>query len=170
MAEIALSQGMVALVDDEDTERLQGYAWYAAKQGRKKRYPYAVAGVPDKPGRQKSVRMHRLIMNAPDGSFVDHVNGNTLDNRKANLRLCNNAQNCKNRKRTWGTSKYLGVGWKRARSRWVARIYVDGRHINLGGFEDERAAAKAYDKAAIEYHGEFASMNFPEGGVPSHNT
>ena len=104
--------------------------------------------------------MHREIINAPAGMQIDHINGNGLDNRKANLRLCNNAQNQQNRrKRSRATSLFKGVGWHD--NRWRARITVNGKQIEIGRFKSEFLAAEAYDQKAIELFSEFANLNFP---------
>ena len=108
--------------------------------------------------------MHREIIPLPDHLVADHINHNGLDNRKANLRPATRAQNNYNRlaiKRKGATSKYKGVAWKKEYKKWNAQIYFKGECIFLGYFKEEKQAAKAYDKAAKEYHGEFASLNFP---------
>ena len=108
--------------------------------------------------------MHRQILHPPGHLFVDHINHNGLDNRKANLRPATCAQNNYNRihLRKSQSSKYTGVSWQKQSKKWMVQIRYKGRRIFLGLFEDEIQAAKAYDKAAKIYHGEFASLNFPE--------
>ena len=107
--------------------------------------------------------MHREIMNAPEGLVVDHINRNGLDNRKVNLRLATAMQNVWNSKRNVNTdsSKYKGVSWDKNKHKWRASIGIDRKTKHLGYFEDEKMAAKAYDKAAKEHRGEFAVLNFP---------
>lgn len=110
---------------------------------------------------------HRIIwklVHGVDPDQVDHINGNPSDNRLVNLRACTSAENARNyKKRNSGVSKYRGVSWVVRDERWVASINVAGRgRISLGGHPDEEAAARAYDKAARELHGEFATLNFPE--------
>jgi hypothetical protein len=106
--------------------------------------------------------MHRAIMAPADGLCIDHRNHIGLDNRRSNLRKATKAQNNRNRKKKIGSgvSIYKGVAWHKYRKKWYAAIYADGRKIFLGYFDDETKAAKAYDVAAIKYHGEFASLNF----------
>ena len=104
--------------------------------------------------------MHNVIAGAPQ---VDHVNGDGLDNRRANLRPASTAQNARNRSRpSTNRSGFKGVSWVRDRGHWRAGIKVDGRSLNLGSFADPVEAAKAYDEAARRLHGKFARPNFPE--------
>ena len=158
---IPLSQGKYAIVDPEDYEYLSKDKWYAAKGHNTF---YAVRGKWSK-GRKKrdEIRMHRVIMRPPAHLFVDHINHNGLDNRKANLRLATYSQNVHNRKKFAkpATSKYKGVSWHKSVRQWTAAIQVNGKRIHLGSFNDQAAAAKAYDRAAKKYHKEFAILNFP---------
>lgn len=110
--------------------------------------------------KQRDVSMHRIILNAPAGVYVDHINGNGLDNRRSNLRLCTFADNIRNRgKLKDGTSQYKGVHRLTNSIRWCARITHDGRTMSLGCYASELSAARAYDRAAILKHGEFARTN-----------
>ncbi len=107
------------------------------------------------------VQMHREIMKAPKDKFVDHINGNTLDNRKDNLRLVTHTENLRNSKlNKRNTTGYKGV--RRTKSGFYARINVSGREISLGGFPTLERAARAYDTAAIIHFGKYARLNFPE--------
>lgn len=103
--------------------------------------------------------LHRLIMNANPGQLVDHINGDPLDNRLENLRICSHAENMRNRKpnggRRWKGISRRGNGWR-------AHIKVNGRTICLGTYPTDVEAARAYDRAAIQYHGAFARLNFPQ--------
>jgi len=149
---IPLTQSAHAIVDNEDLELLDGYRWSLTAR-RQLRYARRYVG-------RKAVYMHREIMNAPAGMQIDHINGNGLDNRKVNLRLCNCSQNQRNaRKRKKTTSRFKGVSWNN--NRWRARIYFNGEQITIGRFKSELEAAKAYDKKAVELFGEFANPNFP---------
>lgn len=108
--------------------------------------------------------MHQEIIEVPEGMVVDHINHDSMDNRCANLRPATFSQNmCHRRKRSGAkTSKYKGVYWKKKNRKWVARIGFQKKEIHLGYFRSEIDAARAYDRAARKYHGEFASLNFPE--------
>lgn len=154
MSEIPLTQGRIALVDDEDYEQLARHSWSFDGRG------YAVRGV-WVAGRVKKVRMHRQILSAAEGVEVDHVNGNGLDNRRSNLRLCEHHQNARNvRPRQGCTSQYKGVYWHRQSGKWRARLRFGGKHISLGLYVSEQDAARAYDAAARQHFGAFARTNF----------
>jgi hypothetical protein len=102
-----------------------------------------------------------MILGDLAGVEVDHRNGDGLDNRRCNLRLCTRAQNCQSMKIAPGkASLFRGVTWHAASNSWRARISLVGKRLHLGLFSEERAAAKAYDDAAKELHGEFAILNF----------
>jgi len=161
MVEIKLTQGQVALIDDEDYELISQHKWCAYKH-RKMFYASRSCYIN---GLKTVIRMHRLIMNAPDGTQVDHINGNGLDNRKENLRLVSNHQNQWNRHSISGKSKYKGIHWNKQSKKWQSQIKVYGKRIHLGYFREEIDAAVAYDKAAIKYFGEFAKPNFIERGL-----
>jgi len=104
--------------------------------------------------------MHRVITSAPTGMFVDHINGNPLDNRRSNLRVCTNAENLRNRGKTRAnTSGYKGVWFNKIANFWYAALTVDGCVKNLGNYSTAEAAALAYNKAVKKYHGNFAKLN-----------
>lgn len=156
--------GQVALVDDEDYERVSKYTW---RINRKPRYhtPYVHAHIPG-PHPRKDIKLHRLVLDAQPLQIVDHINGNGLDCRRVNLRIVTttqNAQHSEKGRRACGThsSKYKGVHWLTSHSRWEACIRVNGERKRLGLFMCELAAATAYDKAALEYFGEYALLNRP---------
>ncbi len=153
---ILLTQGKYAIVDAEDFERLSSYKWCAVK-GRRNWYAKTLRrnGMP--------LAMHRLILGARKGLVVDHIDHNGLNNRKRNLRLCTRRQNNHNQRPHAGkTSRYKGVYWKKSANKFVAQIHIQGKKIWLGYFTDEIEAAKAYDKKAAEFYGEFAYLNFPD--------
>ena len=113
-------------------------------------------------GKQKSVRMHRAVLDVPTGKFIDHINHNGLDNRKANLRVVTRLENTWNKRKQRGnySSQYKGVTWLKRTGKWQARIVCNGRAIFIGQFDDEKAAARAYDARAAELFGEYAALNF----------
>ena len=158
---IPLTQGKYAIVDPDDYERLNKHKWHAVKQVNTF---YASRRINLGKNNGKNVMMHREIIDPPDHLVVDHINHTGLDNRKANLRPATRRQNSYNRIhfRKSRSSKYTGVSFKKQKKKWVAQIGFNGKVIHLGSFKKEIDAAKAYDKAAKKYHGEFASLNFKE--------
>jgi len=185
---------LVALVDDEDYDRVMEAVITYTPTGKPRKgtgkwyahevtpgYIYAMNGPRD-------VAVHRVIMNAPKGMDVDHINGDRLDNRKENLRICTRAQNCQNKKlRRDSKSGYKGVYERVGRRKYTSKktgkvtwyvperkkpfkayisdpttAYPKKRHISLGHYATAEEAARVYDKAAKEIHGEFAYLNFPE--------
>ena len=157
---IRLTRGLWAIVDPEWYERLQKYKWHA-KGGKGE--CYAARGYRRK-GKTVVEWMHKVILPVPRGFVVDHINRNTLDNRRANLRIATLGQNAMNSRRRGktGGSKYKGVSWDKNAKNWRAMIHVNRRAMYLGGFDDEVEAAKAYDRAAKKECGEFAKLNFPQ--------
>jgi hypothetical protein len=156
---IYLGDGVWTILDQQDYYRLIGFNWFLT--GRFHKF-YASRTIKID-GRTKITRMHRDIMNPPDNLLVDHRNCNGLDNRRENLRLANKSQNvCNSRKRKNTSSKYIGVHLRKSQGRWEAQIRHNGKKMWLGSFENEIAAARAYDRAAVKYHGEFARLNFSE--------
>ena len=148
-------------MDADDYFWLSTLKWYAVKGGSTF---YAVRGINTKEGKKRQLFMHREVLKVAVGMFVDHINHNGLDNRKANLRPATTAQNIRNRKKHFvrSGSRYKGLYWDNRRKQWRVRICFNGTRINLGSFDDEIEAAKAFDRGAIKYHGRFASLNFPE--------
>lgn len=150
---VALTKGLCATVDKEDFAKVNKFKWHVFAQkgyaGRDER----------KGGNKRKILMHRFILNAPKGLEVDHINGNPLDNRKSNLRLCTHQQNCSNHK---GYSKHKGVYKIKNRplnNPYVAQIMVDGKHVHIGYFRTLEEAMKARDKKAKEILGPFANLS-----------
>ncbi|HUU89291.1 MAG TPA: AP2 domain-containing protein [Candidatus Glassbacteria bacterium] len=158
---IELTQGQVTLVDDEDFKNLNQFKWWADKIPSGDFYVTRNIKIEKV---WKKIKMHRIIMNAQKGQYVDHRDHNTLNNRKSNLRICTTAENGMNRQKGRGayTSKHKGVSWQKYRKEWAAYIKVTGKTIHLGRFDNENDAAQAYNVAALKYYGEFACLNIIE--------
>jgi hypothetical protein len=148
---IELTRGLITLVDDENFDYLNQWKWYYSGRYVMRRDNKLF----------KTVYMHRVIMETPDGMDTDHINGNRLDNRKDNLRICNNTQNAQNANiRKDNKSGYKGVCFVNRDKKWSARIQKQKIRVSLGNFNTPEDAAKMYDEAAKELHGEFAKLNF----------
>ena len=150
--QIPLTQGKFAIVDDDDFEWLSAFKWqfttdkYGNDYARRKSH-----------GRH--IIMHREIMQAAHGIQVDHVDGHGLNNKRSNLRFATHAQNMMNKSvRRDSTVCFKGVR-RRSPSKWDSRITANKKCIYLGYFKSPEDAARAYNEAAIKYHGEFAHLN-----------
>lgn len=165
MKTIKLTQGQVALVDEEDYEYLNQWKWYAGYQRHFNSY-YAYRAEKTDNGKYKTILMHRFILSIKNNLQVDHKDHNTLNNVKSNLRAATHAQNMANRKnQKRGLSSYKGVSIMRVKykdkthSYWRASICVNNKRFQIGNFNNEIDAAMAYNKKAIELLGEFAYLN-----------
>ena len=163
MKRIPLTQGKFALVDDADYEWLNQWKWYTSK-GRNTFYAMRYITKPD--GTREFIYMHREILGLKFGDKRqgDHRNHNGLDNQRINLRICNHQQNLYNMNSNKNTrSVFKGIYWHKQNHKWCAHIKAEGKSIYLGTYDSETEAAKAYDKAAHKYFGEYANLNLPEG-------
>ena len=154
---IELTKNKKTLVDDDWHELLSQFKWNA-HEGVKGCW-YARRGGSFN-GKRFNERLHRVILSTPIGVLVDHINGDGLDNRRENLRLCTHSENIRNsRPHKNASSKYKGVYWDKDRKKWRARIRVNDVLKHLGSFKSEEDAAMEYNKAAAFYFGEFAHLN-----------
>lgn len=164
--ELKTNKGEYFLIDDEDYELVKDITWCKNARGYIRGWCK---------NRKKRVSIHRLIMGVFDSRlpFVDHITGEPIDNRKSNLRFCTYSENNKNRKAS-GKSKFLGVSKHTSNTKYKLKcgtikissrtsfrctLHIKKKQIHLGLFDDEIDAAKAYNEAAIKYHGEFARLN-----------
>lgn len=165
MKKIPLTQGLHALVDDEDLERVSRYRWRAVKPYR---IFYAKRDI-QQDGQRTAEYLHRLVMEARPDQAIDHINSDGLDNRRSNLRFATQSQNNMNSRKSKKvkTSQFKGVHWYKRDRKWVAKIMKNEKTIYLGCFTSEQKAALAYDQAAQELFGEFARPNFPQQRIES---
>jgi hypothetical protein len=167
MKEIRLTQDKVALVDDEDLVALSVEKWYAVQHGRTF---YAARNVKHKRGKWRLELLHRRVLarklnrDLEKGEQCDHINGNGLDNRRANLRSVTNAQNGRNchRRSANPSSQFLGVHLNKKSGKWRAKVRIDGKQITLGSHDSELEAALAREKFIAEHPELNARTNFPE--------
>lgn len=163
MAEVKLTQGKVMIVDDQDLEMVLEYKWHAHKEGIGLWYAQRNS---TRNGKRVKIRLHRLIMglSADDSITVDHINGDTLDNRRCNLRLATLSENRRNsRKKRASASRYKGIYFDKQKNRWTAAISINGVNKRSKRFKSEEDAAREYDRLALEHFGEFARLNFGRG-------
>lgn len=162
LAFVPLSRGYEAIIDASDIPIVAGKNWHTqlSVNGR----AYAVRTVKSG-GTKRTIWLHREIIAATPIQMVDHIDGNGLNNRRANLRAATNSENLCNRPRqTNNTSGRKGVTWSRAAQKWIAQIQSKGQQQYLGLFEDIDAASAAYQAAATRLQGQFAY-----GGVPGNS-
>jgi hypothetical protein len=158
-ARVWLTGGEYAIVDAEDEAAAARNHWHAhaGRHGtfyaRRTRRTGDVADAPH--------YLHQLILGC---AWVDHINGDGLDNRRTNLRPCTRAQNMHNQRKRRGVSQFKGVYWHTSGRKWKAQITESGHRRSLGYHPSEESAARAYDAAARRLFGEYAALNFPLPG------
>lgn len=152
---IPLTQNRFALVDSGDAPRVEQWCWSVVERPGRSHYAMRRQN-------NKTIYLHRFLMDAPSGMDVDHINGIGFDCRRSNLRVCTHAENQRNYSKTTipKSSRYKGVYRRRARGDWCASIKYKRKRRFLGSFDSEEAAARAYDYAALTIFGEFAKPNF----------
>lgn len=154
MKEIKLTQNQIALIDDDDLEKVSNHNWYSHKRTNKF---YAESTI-----NKKHIHLHRFILGVNDSNIIiDHIDGNSLNNQKSNLRLCSFAENQMNKKpyKNAPISNIKGISFISATKKWRAQIQSSKKKIYIGVFDDYKNAALAYNNKAIELHGNFANLN-----------
>lgn len=153
---IPSTKGQVIKVCDCHYDKIKHWKWSANPRGRKK-IQYAFMRMQKIDGRYRTIQLHRFIMDCPEGMVVDHINGDTTDNRCKNLRICTQAQNALNNHgaKEGSVSGHRGVYWHKAAQKWCAEVVYEGRKYYLGLFKNKLDAAGAYKKKAAELHKEF---------------
>ena len=149
---ILITRGQIVIVDEQDYQELSQYKWYLIDG-------FAARTI-KKENKRTTIYMHRVIMDAPIGISVYHINHNKLDNQRENLRLVKGSARMHRRPSVKHSSKYRGVYWCKDKRKWIAEIKVYKKQIRLGRFEVEKDAAVAYDEAARKYYGSLARTNF----------
>lgn len=151
-------KGHLVFIDDEDLWLFNGYKWHVSVKNKGKVYLQRAA-------RYGEVYFHRIIMACPKGKTVDHINGNSLDNRRENLRICSLRQNLLNKKKRKDgvTTKYIGVHYNKLNKNYRGQLRINNKRIEVGSFDTAVEAAVARDVLAKKYFGEYARLNFPEG-------
>jgi hypothetical protein len=140
-----------AIVDETDWSEMSKHKWYSERR----RYTHYVRK--SSPPRE---RLHQFIVSVPQGKDIDHINGDGLDNRKCNLRICTRSENAANKCKYKKTrSRFKGVGWHKRGRKWEAQIMCNYKKIYLGLFDSELEAAQAYNKKALALFGEHAYLN-----------
>ena len=151
--------GLSCLVSEADYEALAVFRWYATSATHTHRYAFRFECTAL--GKRCMISMHRQIVGAKVGEFVDHINGDTFDNRRDNLRIASAWGNSTNRRKAReGSSRFKGVSWDSRAGKWRAGIKAGGKNVSIGTFDDEVVAAHAYDAAARAAFGAFAWLNF----------
>jgi len=160
MKKIELTQSKYAFVSDEDYDRLSEFSWFIDSRNG---YACRNITVSYRPAKQRKVFMHREVLCLPiiteKNRYVDHIDGNRLNNQRNNLRVATTKDNAGNRFNSTNSSGYKGVTWNKRSKKWNAQIKKDGKSINLGYFVEILNAATIYNNAAKEYYGEFAYLN-----------
>ena len=157
-----LARGRVTYVSAAKYDQVMAHRWHVLERRQPNgtiKGPYAQASI-RVDGRKTTILMHQLIMGC---RYVDHRDGDPLNNTDPNLRKATDGENNRNRQKQAGawSSGFKGVSWNRNARKWQAYIYADRRRYHLGYFADEVKAALAYDTAAMRLHGAFARLNFP---------
>lgn len=158
LREIPLTQGKVALVDDEDYDWLSPYSWRYNNNGYARTVVYGNST-------RKDMYMHRMILRADQGMIVDHINGDKLDNRRDNLRKVSAQENSANSAKKSKRNQYKGATWSRVSRKWMAQISHNYTYYYLGLFDTEEEAAHAYNEKAVELFGDYARLNDIKGAA-----
>ena len=151
---VGISLGRVSVVDASDLPLISGHRWWVLRN----RTCYAITHI-HRDGKRTTISMHRLIMGAQPGQFIDHRDGDGLNNVRSNLRFATCQQNAMNARQKNHSSQFKGVSWRKDRGHWTAKIRIGCRDKFLGCFHEETEAAKAYNLAARQIFGKFARLN-----------
>jgi hypothetical protein len=157
--EVKLTRGKVAVVDDEDFETLSKHSWCAMRN-------YYGGWLAARGEKGKTIYMHRQLLNCPPNLQVDHIDHDTLNNTKSNLRIVTIQQNCLNRGiRSDNRTGFKGVSLVKSSGKYTARIVINGSRICVGYFDSAEEAHKAYVEYSKQYHGEYSRYAFGQKGL-----
>lgn len=165
--EVPLTKGFVALVDDADYDRVVTRRWHARKNSNSRlgRHYACTRRLASDGGRRGSIDLQRFILEAPAGTIVDHVNRDPLDCRRANLRFATASQNSANAEQRPSPHGYRGVRLRKTLGYFACVRFKKKEHRTPGFYPTAKEAAAAYDDLARRFHGEYAFVNFPDGGA-----
>lgn len=150
---IPLSQGKFAIVDEDNFDALSEHNWMYS-------HGYAKRNFVKENGKKTTIYLHRVILGAEKGQIVDHKNGNPLDNRKTNIRICSQSENLFNKRiQSNNKSGYKGVAWNKEKKKWQAQARFCGKRYSIGYFQTKEEAAKAYNNTIIKISSEFSKPN-----------
>ena len=161
MIQIPLTQGQFALIDDEDFDIVSKHKWHAKKY----KHTYYAATNIKKEDKKTILRMHRLIINVPDGMEIDHLDHNGCNNQKYNIKVCTHWENMQNKKNQYDvltTTKMKGVYFDNTTKKWKSTIWINGRSKSLKSSDRLEYAIRAYNRASMFYFGERAFLNYLE--------
>lgn len=159
---LPIGDGQFACVDSDSSEEIWGQKWSALRRASGKAYAYRSTRVGEERRIKTHITLHAQITDSSSNTEVDHINGDSLDNRRRNLRICRHFENGRNLAK-WSSptsSKFKGV-CHRLNGKWMAYIVLSGKQSYIGVFKTEEDAARAYDTEAVKLHGKFARLNFP---------
>ena len=156
--------GYDVMLDDEDLEKVEGHNWHidtgSFRRGKVYFFYMDYKRIAMYNYVNKRVSLHRTLMNAPKGLVIDHIDGNTLNCQKSNMRICTQAENNKNMKKPWfNTSGYKGVSWHKGHKRWRADISIDNHQKSLGEYDTPEEAYKIYCEAKKNLHGKYVRFD-----------
>jgi hypothetical protein len=162
MGSIVLNNGMSVLVDDDLFDELNQHRW--TYQKRRNGRGYAVRCVRGSDGKYRTICLHRVVAQTPEGMFADHIDGNPLNCTRANLRNVTRQENSWNRRaKASSTSQFIGVSWSTRARKWLAQIMIENRVRYLGAYASEVEAAMVRDTATREHYGAIGRLNFKDG-------
>lgn len=156
---IVIISGKECIIDDSDLQIINGKRWIVTSCNGKQYVRFNYSDTIDGKRKQIHLYLHRHLLSAPKGMEVDHINGNTLDNRRSNLRVCTHRENIRNKKTpSHNKSGYKGVSYSARYKKYMVCIKMNGKTLHLGGFADPKEGYEVYKAKALELFGEYANF------------